>query len=155
MKFSPNVGFDVWSWNKAEGSFKRAEGQQNWARGAAHPFSIGLAGALLHSTVSIESVSWQWRPWSICMDTRYTGWSGDLLSLLGICCLYISQFHVPHGAAHRINLVLCKNLRFFFYSFYFFIRHLQRLWNVNFTISHSPAISHSTKLHLSSSKFKI
>ena len=43
--FHQNVGFYVWSWNKTEGSLRRAEGRQQGKRGGP-PLHIELAGAL-------------------------------------------------------------------------------------------------------------
>ena len=59
--FAKNVGFGVWSWNKAYGSFKRTEEQLK--RGSL-PLYIGLAGALvpiflfLKRQLKIGGMSW-------------------------------------------------------------------------------------------------
>ena len=55
----------------------------------AHAQSI--IWAFIHSVLSNESVSGQWRPWSVCTDVQAD---------LGFCCPHMPEDGFLHGAAY-------------------------------------------------------
>ena len=60
-------------------------------------YYLGLCSAFIHSVVSIDSVCWQWRPWSDCMDAQAD---------LGLNCSHMPEDTFSHGLAHIAPLLL-------------------------------------------------
>ena len=58
-------------------------------------YHLGLCSPFIHSVVSIDSVSGQWRSWSDCMDEQADQ---------GLCCLHMPEDIFSHGAAQLFTI---------------------------------------------------
>ena len=88
-----------------------------------------ICSAFIHSIVSNDSVSGQWRPWSACVDTQAD---------LGLRCPHMPENTFSHGAvkmpSFHANVLTIMNGVFQFSTFSFFYQ-----WGV-----HTIILTHSS-----------
>ena len=61
---------------------------------ACAKYNLGLCSPFMHSVVSNDSVSGQWRPWSYCADAQAN---------LGLLCPHMPEVTFWHNLAHLMN----------------------------------------------------
>ena len=104
--------------SKRKDYFEQAQNAQIHIFYSAHAYS-DICSPLIHSIVSNDSISGQWRPRSDCASGQWRPWSdcADAQSDLGLRCPHMLEDTFSHGAAHktlyrrRYNVVLTLRAR--------------------------------------------